>query len=193
MSTLEQLLQAKDHSDKKQYGPKTEIVRNLIKKLPDEFHIDSEGRGVVGLTHKPTKFKIHLPKEKVKDLNLKKVASVPLMVKNARLDAEIADTEEERRLGLSHRTELKDGQGMLFTKAGHFWMKDTHIPLDLVFMDKSGEVTDIIQMAVEQDKSKPTRMYGPANFAKVATALEVPHGWCMRNNVRIGDRVVVAS
>lgn len=59
---LHKLLQAKKHSDKSNYTQKTEIVRNLLIERPNEFYIDSRQSATVGLTHRPTGFKIHLRK-----------------------------------------------------------------------------------------------------------------------------------
>lgn len=59
---LTQLLLAKSYSDRKHYLRKHSILRDLISKSPDDFLIDSEGDdGIVGLTHSPTNFRIHMP------------------------------------------------------------------------------------------------------------------------------------
>jgi hypothetical protein len=58
---LKKLLAAKAHSDAKRYEAKHAIMRALIHERPSEFVIDSEDRGVVGITHVPTRFRIHLP------------------------------------------------------------------------------------------------------------------------------------
>lgn len=60
---LQALLRAKAESDRRNYRDKQEILRRLLRSNPDEFVIDSEtdnGR-IVGLTHTPTRFKIHTP------------------------------------------------------------------------------------------------------------------------------------
>ncbi|MDO5620579.1 MAG: DUF192 domain-containing protein [Paracoccus sp. (in: a-proteobacteria)] len=60
---------------------------------------------------------------------------------------EIADTPAERALGLMHRKALEPRHGMLFVydrpQEVSFWMKDTLIPLDLIFMDASGRVRHV--------------------------------------------------
>ncbi len=59
---LTQLLLAKAYSDRKHYLRKHSILRDLISKKPDDFFVDSEGGdGIVGLTHAPTNFRIHMP------------------------------------------------------------------------------------------------------------------------------------
>lgn len=59
---LAQLLSAKSESDRKNYPAKHNILRDMIKRDPGSFRIDSEEGGIYGLTHAPTGFKIHMPK-----------------------------------------------------------------------------------------------------------------------------------
>jgi 2'-5' RNA ligase len=62
-SALDQLLQAKDHSDAKRYTRKHTILRKLLADAPEEFFIDSDNKAAnPGLTHKPTGFQIHAPR-----------------------------------------------------------------------------------------------------------------------------------
>ncbi|MES2813955.1 MAG: DUF192 domain-containing protein [Pseudomonadota bacterium] len=68
---------------------------------------------------------------------------------------EVADDGEERAQGLMFRTELAPASGMLFVyempRRVSFWMKNTLIPLDLVFADASGTVTRVHSGAVPGD------------------------------------------
>ena len=68
---------------------------------------------------------------------------------------EIADTADERATGLMHRGRLASSAGMLFVYPApqhvRFWMKNTLIPLDMVFADASGTVTRVHENAVPQD------------------------------------------
>lgn len=59
---LPRLLEAKRQSDRRNYGAKHSILRELIHQHPKAFKVDSERHGVVGLTHKPTGFRIHMPR-----------------------------------------------------------------------------------------------------------------------------------
>lgn len=64
-------------------------------------------------------------------------------------NVEVAKTDEEKIKGLQGRTSLGSDEGMLFIyeEPGNiaFWMKDTEIPLDIVFMDEDGEVISVKQ------------------------------------------------
>lgn len=60
---LKGLLKAKERSDVKDYRSKTDTMRQLLRDKPHEFEVDSDKDDIVGLTHTPTKFKIHLPKK----------------------------------------------------------------------------------------------------------------------------------
>lgn len=59
---LIQLLEAKAESDRKNYARKHQILRQLLGQSPEDFLIDSEQGGILGLTHTPTSFRIHLPR-----------------------------------------------------------------------------------------------------------------------------------
>jgi hypothetical protein len=60
---LQKLIEAKKFSDKNKYNEKNTILTELLKKYPREFKIDSLlNNNYVGLTHKPSGFKIHAPR-----------------------------------------------------------------------------------------------------------------------------------
>jgi uncharacterized membrane protein (UPF0127 family) len=108
--------------------------------------------------------------------------------KSLTVQVELADTDAKRERGLMFRKELPDGQGMLFLfdeEGEHtFWMKDTLIPLDLIFVDASGRVTGIIAQA--RPLTLQPRSGGPSRMV-----LEVPGGWAAAHGVRVGDRMRV--
>ncbi len=71
--------------------------------------------------------------------------------KTARVTVEIADSSKERERGLMYREEkLAAGQGMIFAfpapKILSFWMKETLIPLEILFFDAKGEFINALQM-----------------------------------------------
>lgn len=76
----------------------------------------------------------------------------------ARFRVEVADTGAERAQGLMHRDSMPKGAGMLFVYprpqvAVAFWMKNTRIPLDIIFMDARGVVQRIAHRAVPYDET----------------------------------------
>lgn len=60
---IDNLLDAKQHSDKRQYKYKHQILALMLSKNPKDFYIDSDQGSIVGITHAPTNFKIHIPKK----------------------------------------------------------------------------------------------------------------------------------
>ena len=59
---LRKLLEAKAESDRGNYKAKHAIMRGLMAEEPHKFKIDSEDKGIVGITHADTNFRMHLPK-----------------------------------------------------------------------------------------------------------------------------------
>ena len=99
---------------------------------------------------------------------------------------EIADTEPERAKGLMHRKSLDQDKGMLFVFPGEymsrgFWMKDTLIPLDLIFMDDQGRISHIHTNARPLDETVI-----PSN-GPTAGVLEVNAGEAENKGFAIGD------
>ena len=75
----------------------------------------------------------------------------------ARFNVEIADTNAERAQGLMNRKKLAASSGMLFIydapKRAGFWMKNTLIPLDMIFADETGIVTRVHSNAKPLDQT----------------------------------------
>jgi len=89
-----------------------------------------------------------------------------------------------------HRELLKEGNGMLFVFEVDgiypFWMKNTLIPLDIIWINQSKKIVDI-QQAVPCSED-PCDRYIPKETA--IYVLEVNKGFTMSNNITIGDLVV---
>jgi uncharacterized protein len=102
---------------------------------------------------------------------------------------EIADTDDERAVGLMGRTSLPADAGMLFVypgpTEGAYWMKDTLIPLSIAFYDVDGTILRILDM--EPCRRNPCPVYDPG--VRYAGALEVNQGAFERWGVREGDRL----
>jgi len=106
------------------------------------------------------------------------------------LFVELAFTPDTRTCGLSNRYTLGGNNGMLFlfpdTDKRTFWMKNTHIPLSIAFMDDTGQIVMIHQM--EADQTNTTYH----SFQSVRYALEVNQGWFILHGIKAGDRVEMA-
>jgi hypothetical protein len=103
------------------------------------------------------------------------------------VEVEIARSEPERRRGLMDRPSLPDGAGMLFlfdeTAEHPFWMKDTLVPLDMIFVDEEGRIVGIVESAAPGTLAART-VGAPSRYV-----LEVNGGWARARGVRAGDRV----
>ncbi len=100
----------------------------------------------------------------------------------------IADTAYKKAVGLMDRKFLPADQGMLFVFYGdqprEFWMKDTYIPLDQVYIDNDGMIVDINKDATPLDTSMYTSR--PCRYV-----VEVNGGYCDRHGIDIGDKVSI--
>lgn len=115
----------------------------------------------------------------------------------ARVEVEIADDYYERRRGLMFRDELGSDAGMLFIfparSQGGFWMKNTLIPLQIAYMERTApdryQIVDIEDMT--PCEADPCPLYKPDTPYDVA--LEVNEGWFDDNGVEVGAEAVVEA
>lgn len=111
---------------------------------------------------------------------------------NKTLNVERATTPPEMQKGLSGRTELAQNSGMLFISNGlqpimTFWMKDTLIPLDIIWV-KDHRVVGIDQMFPEPNTPEnQLKLYRSPQA--VDAAIETNLGWTKSNAIKIGDVV----
>lgn len=77
-SPLDEMLKAKLDSDRSRYDKKHKRMRNLMMKHPKDFYINVKEGQVYGITHAPTKFRMHLPKHVIADLDLEDRSDVDL-------------------------------------------------------------------------------------------------------------------
>ena len=106
-----------------------------------------------------------------------------------KINVEVADTPEERSYGLMFRQFLDETKGMLFVYEDEnirsFWMKNTLVPLDIIFISENFEIVDIKNG--EPCKEDPCISYvskGPAKYV-----LEVNGNFTAKNDIGAGDRV----
>ena len=105
----------------------------------------------------------------------------------ARYQVSVADEPSERERGLMFVEELPRGEGMLFLfeapgEAG-FWMRNTLIPLDLLFIDETGRIVRVHPDAIPHDET-PIWSGSP-----VIGALEINAGEAGRNGIAPGDLI----
>src|SRR5438093_7648568 len=100
---------------------------------------------------------------------------------------EVAATRVARERGLMYRTSLAEGRGMLFVfdaDGNHsFWMKNTLIPLDMLFIARDGLVVGIHANATPLSMAN-IQVGKPSRYV-----LEVPGGWAARHGIAAGAQV----
>ncbi|HEY9226490.1 MAG TPA: DUF192 domain-containing protein, partial [Gemmatimonadaceae bacterium] len=112
--------------------------------------------------------------------------------------AELAETQDQRTMGLMERQHLADSAGMLFlypsqqpANAG-FWMFRTRIPLDIAFVDSTGTVRAIQHMVpCTATLAQGCQTYEPG--AAYRAALEVNAGFLARHKIEVGSRIILAD
>jgi len=102
--------------------------------------------------------------------------------------AEVADTDESRRIGLMYRKSLPERQGMLFIfdqpEIQYFWMRNTYIPLDIIFIDDQLRIINISTMPPLTDEAcQSTR---PALYV-----LELQAGSAKKYDLKPNQEVVI--
>ena len=102
------------------------------------------------------------------------------------VDVEIADTTASRTRGLMWRSSVSPGTGMLFIfptqQEQKFWMRNTLVPLDMLFLDRTGLVVGIVAQAEPQTLESRT-VGRPSLYV-----LEVAGGWAEKAGVVPGSR-----
>lgn len=106
------------------------------------------------------------------------------------LDVEIADTPATEQRGLMYRTKLGENKGMLFVWPSEsrrtFWMHNTCIPLDMLFLAKDGTVVGLLEQ-VPTLNDRPRSVRCPAAYV-----LEVNAGWSRRHGLKPGIKLELA-
>jgi uncharacterized membrane protein (UPF0127 family) len=105
----------------------------------------------------------------------------------AKIDIQIANSDFDRELGLMFRKQMDENKGMLFIfpveDKQSFWMRNTFIPLDMIFVNSSKKIVTIHwNTQTLSDQSYPST--APAQYV-----LEVNGGYCSRHNINEGDKI----
>jgi uncharacterized membrane protein (UPF0127 family) len=112
------------------------------------------------------------------------------------IEAELAITQPARRRIQRGKTSLPLGSGMLLlfpedgilgTNKKEIWMKDTHISLDLLFIDSKGKIRKIVERTV------PRSLISFSSDEDIKGVLEVNAGFAEQFEIRVGDDVAPAN
>lgn len=123
---------------------------------------------------------------------LQQFPTAPLTILTAggprKFTVEVATTPAQMEQGLMFRRNMAPDSGMLFDfktpSMATMWMKNTWIPLDMLFVDAQGRIVNIHQRAV------PESLATIAAAAPVRAVIELNGGTAARLGIRPGDRVV---
>ena len=108
-----------------------------------------------------------------------------------KLTIEIADNDEETTQGLMFRRTMPDSCGMLFifpnSEPRNFWMKNTYLPLDIMFLDEFKKIVTI------QANRTPFSEEQIPSYQDAKYVLEVNAGYCKRKGVEKGDMIELSK
>jgi uncharacterized membrane protein (UPF0127 family) len=105
----------------------------------------------------------------------------------------IANTQQERTTGLMNVSKLASDKGMLFefqnSAPRSFWMKNTLIPLDIIFVDENQKII-FIHQNVQPCKIQDCPSYTSNNLS-AKYVLEIKGNETLKRNIRIGDQLII--
>jgi len=103
------------------------------------------------------------------------------------IDVEIADEEPERIQGLMYRDSMAENQGMLFLfpreEPMAFWMKNTRIPLDIIYLNADRKIVDIVR------DTKPFSLDQLPSHAPDQFVVEVNAGFTAKYRIKVGEYI----
>jgi hypothetical protein len=112
---------------------------------------------------------------------------------NVSVSLRVADEPGERQSGLMHRESLANNSGMVFVypnpREVSFWMKNTLIPLDMIFVDEDGTVLNV-QHAEPQPNASTSELDTYPSDGKAKYVVELPRGFANRTGVGPGSKLV---
>lgn len=132
------------------------------------------------------------PKEESFDIPFRKQGTLAFLSAEGNdtisvIDMEIADNDQRRARGLMYRKSMPENAGMLFIHdkpdIQSFWMKNTYIPLDMVFVDAEKTIVTI------RANAQPLREWSYTSTKPALYVVEVNGGYCAKNNIAVGDKI----
>ncbi|MFB6454355.1 DUF192 domain-containing protein [Chitinophaga sp. Hz27] len=104
-----------------------------------------------------------------------------------KIDIQLAQTDQQREDGLMYRRSMTDEQGMLFIfpdlEERSFWMKNTYISLDIIYIDDKMEIVSV------QKYATPLSEQSLPSFKKAQYVLEVNGGFVDKYHIAYGDKI----
>ena len=117
------------------------------------------------------------------------LARVQLTAGMHRIDAQVAQTNDERMTGLMYRKEMPQHEGMLFVfdypSQQCFWMRNTLLPLSVAFVADDGTIVNI-------DEMKPLTENSHCSTKPVRYVLEMNTGWFSKKGIKAGMKLAGA-
>ena len=111
----------------------------------------------------------------------------------ARITAELATTPEEVAQGLMFRSYLGDDEGMLFVfqeiAPRGFWMFNTLIPLDIIWIDSNKHIVEISEMTPPCGEMDPSECPSYGGTVDSGYVLELAAGRAVAHGLKVGDRL----
>lgn len=115
-----------------------------------------------------------------------KLATIRINAGIHNIQAEVAQTPEQREVGLMFRKTMATSDGMLFAfeEPGKqcFWMKNTLLPLSVAFVADDGTIVNI-------DDMKPLTLDGHCSTKPVRFVLEMNQGWFAKRGIKAGEKL----
>lgn len=103
------------------------------------------------------------------------------------IEIEIADTDRKRETGMMHRKSMRYDRGMLFVfpdeSRRSFWMKETHVSLDIIFVNANKEIIHIAE------NCQPYSLKSIPSFEYAQYVVEVNAGFCQEYSVKTGNLI----
>ncbi len=116
-----------------------------------------------------------------------RLPSVQLQAGMHQIQAQLAQTDEQRAIGLMHVREMPQHTGMLFVfeQPGRqcFWMRNTLLPLSIAFLTDEGRIVNIAEMQALDEKSQH------CSNEPVRYALEMNQGWFAKRGFKAGSKL----
>ncbi len=116
-----------------------------------------------------------------------------IRIENNLIEVKVADTEQKREIGLMGISNLSENEGMLFVfdQPGYhsFWMRNTLIPLEILFINEENAIIDIQEM--QPCKTVSCKVYSPKE--KALYAIELNENFSKTHNISVKEKIEIVN